>query len=68
MTSDTDGTAYILEGLVTYEGDAWWVDEVRVGDDAGLKVLTTGKFDWSTYKFEGAWRASTGQSGRYSSF
>ena len=67
-TSDADGTAFIIEGLVTYEGDAWWVDEVQSGNDAGLKVLTTGKFDWSTNKFEGSWRASTGQSGRYSSF
>ncbi len=67
-TSDADGTAYITEGFVTYGGDAWWVDEVRSGNDIGLKVLTTGKFDWSTNSFEGSWRANTGQSGLYSSF
>ena len=67
-TSDADGTAVITEGLVTFEGDAWWVDEVLNGNDKGLKVLTTGKFDWSTNNFEGTWRASTGQSGRYTSF
>lgn len=45
-TSDADGSAVILEGLVKYSGDAWWVDEVqRGGKDVGLKVLTTGKFD-----------------------
>lgn len=67
-TSDADGTAYITEGFVTYEGDAWWVDEVRSGNDTGLKVLTTGKFDWSTNSFQGSWRANTGKCGCYSSF
>jgi hypothetical protein len=67
-TSDADGSAVIIEGLVTYGGDAWWVDEVHSGNDIGLKVLTTGKFDWSTNNFQGAWRSNTGESGRYSSF
>ena len=67
-TSDADGSAVILEGLVTYEGDAYWLDEVESGNDRGLKVLTTGKFDWSTNTFQGTWRASTGQTGRYTSF
>ncbi len=66
--SDVDGTAFITEGFVTYGGEAWWVDEVRSGNDTGLKVLMTGKFDWSTDSFEGTWRASTGISGRFSSF
>mmetsp|Transcript_11579 Transcript_11579/g.17796 ORF Transcript_11579/g.17796 Transcript_11579/m.17796 type:complete len:487 (-) Transcript_11579:411-1871(-) len=67
-TSDADGSAVIIEGLVTHGGDAWWVDEVHSGNDIGLKVLTTGKFDWSTNNFQGAWRSNTGESGRYSSF
>ena len=66
-TSDADGSAVIVEGLVKYSGDAWWVDEVQRGNDTGLKVLTTGKFDWSTNNFQGSWRSNTGQSGPYSS-
>jgi len=67
-TSDADGSATIIEGLVTYEGIAWWVDEVHSGNDLGLKVLSTGKFDWSTNNFQGGWRANAGHSGQYSSF
>lgn len=67
-TSDADGSATIIEGLVTYEGDAWWVDEVFSGNDIGLKVLSTGKFDWLTNNFQGGWRANTGRTGQYSTF
>ena len=67
-TADADGTATIIDGLVAYDGDAWWLDEVSSGNDTGLKVLSTGKLDWSNNTFEGVWRANTGQSGQYSSF
>lgn len=67
-TADADGTATIIDGLAAYDGDAWWLDEVSSGNDAGLKVLSTGKLDWSKNTFEGVWRANTGQSGQYSSF
>lgn len=67
-TSDADGTATIIDGLVAYDGDAWWLDEVSSGNDTGLKVLSTGKLDWSNNTFEGVWRANTGQSGQYSTF
>ncbi len=65
--SDVDGTAFITEGFVTYGGDAWWVDELQSENDMVKKVLTKGKFDWSTDSFEGTWRANTGQSGCFSS-
>mmetsp|Transcript_16475 Transcript_16475/g.29885 ORF Transcript_16475/g.29885 Transcript_16475/m.29885 type:complete len:160 (-) Transcript_16475:238-717(-) len=67
-THDADGHSIITDGYVSYSGQAWWVDETFSGADRGLKVLTEGKFDFSTNTFRGTWRANTGIRGHYTEF
>jgi len=66
--SDADGSAKITEGFASHSGDAWWVEQTFSGNDAGLKVLTEGRFDFEANEFRGKWRANTGVSGTYTSF
>ena len=67
--SDNDGRAQITQGFASYSGEAWWVEEVSPGQtDAGLKVLSEGKFNFDSNTFAGTWRANTGVTGTYTSF
>ena len=67
--SDNDGRAQITQGFASFSGEAWWVEEVSPGQtDAGLKVLSEGKFNFDSNTFAGTWRANTGVTGTYTSF
>ena len=67
--SDNDGRAQITQGFASYSGEAWWVEEVSPGQtDAGLKVLSEGKFNFDSNTFAGTWRSNTGVTGTYTSF
>ncbi|KAL7551412.1 hypothetical protein ACHAWF_014619 [Thalassiosira exigua] len=70
MCADADGYAVIVEGRAARTGDAWWVREVTGIDEErkGLRVFSTGKFDFGTNRFEGEWVANTGERGVYLKF
>merc|ERR1712048_1439553 len=65
--TDVDGLTKIQEGFASYDGTAWWVEEVITGD-VGLHVLSTGKFDFPYRTFLGSWFANTDESGVYTNF
>jgi len=67
-TVDAYGLATITDGFVLYAGEAWWVEEIFSGNDKGLKVLSKGKFHFSSNRFAGTWRANTGFNGDYIEF
>mmetsp|Transcript_22889 Transcript_22889/g.33251 ORF Transcript_22889/g.33251 Transcript_22889/m.33251 type:complete len:385 (+) Transcript_22889:128-1282(+) len=64
---DVDGTTLIEDGHANYDGTVWWRERTVTGD-VGLQVLSRGKFDFNTSKFDGTWFASSGQGGSYLSF
>mmetsp|Transcript_30121 Transcript_30121/g.51271 ORF Transcript_30121/g.51271 Transcript_30121/m.51271 type:complete len:414 (-) Transcript_30121:328-1569(-) len=68
MARDADGISEITHGFVTYSGNAWWVEETLSGSDRGLRVLSEGKFNFSTNTFTGTWKANTGFGGYYTWF
>lgn len=65
---DVDGAAAIEEGGAAPTGDAWWVERIVGGEDAGLRTLTEGRFDFGKHAFAGTWRASNGLRGHYTRF
>lgn len=70
MIVDADGCATITDGHTTYAGDTWWVQEVQGKDEekCGLKVVTQGKFTFSSNTFSGDFVANSGTRGRYLKF
>ena len=66
--SDADGTTRVTDGFITYGGSAWWLEETFSGQDAGLKILSKGTFDFTTNTFSGTWRSSSKYQGNYVSF
>jgi hypothetical protein len=66
--SDNDGVTNVVDGFITYNGNAWWLEETVSGRDAGLKVLTRGTFDFSNNTFSGTWKSSSRYEGNYISF
>ena len=66
--SDADGTTKVTDGFISYGGNAWWLEETFSGQDAGLKILSKGTFDFTTNTFSGTWRSSSKYQGKYVSF
>lgn len=66
--SDVDGTTKVTDGYISYSGNAWWLEETLSGQDAGLKILSKGTFDFSNNSFSGTWRSSSKYQGKYVSF
>lgn len=60
------GSAQITDGFVAYSGEAWWVTHSH--EDVGLRVLSTGKFNFGTNRFSGTWRDNRGNKGKYIRF
>jgi len=59
-------SAQIHDGFVAYSGDAWWV--THSNEDDGLRVLSTGQFNFGTNRFAGLWRDNHGKHGEYIRF
>ena len=70
MCADADGFANITDGHASYNGDAWWIQEVTGEDEerSGLKVCNQGTFNFALGRFDGSWVANTGSRGIYSKF
>jgi len=70
MCADADGCATITDGHVSYNGDAWWVQEILAEDEerVGLRVISQGKFDFSSDVFAGSWASNAGCIGSYLKF
>jgi hypothetical protein len=66
--SDADGMTKVIDGYITYSGNAWWLEQTFSGQDTGLKVLSKGTFDFSNNTFSGTWRSSSKYQGNYVSF
>lgn len=60
------GSAQITDGFVAYSGEAWWV--THSDEDDGLRVLSTGTFNFGTNRFSGTWRDNRGNKGKYIRF
>lgn len=65
MCADS-GSAHIQDGFCAYSGEAWWVTRSQETD--GLRVLSTGQFNFGTNRFEGTWRDNKGSKGKYIRF
>lgn len=65
---DADGKTTITDGVVNYDGHAWWLESTIDGRDKGLKVLSEGKFDFTNNNFTGTWKSNTKCDGEYTSF
>ena len=65
MCADS-GSAQIHDGFVAYSGDSWWVTHSH--EDDGLRVLSTGRFNFGTNRFSGTWRDNRGNRGKYIRF
>ena len=59
-------SAQIHDGFVAYSGDAWWV--THSNEEPGLRVLSTGTFNFGTNRFHGTWRDNRGTRGEYVRF
>lgn len=65
MCADS-GSAHIQDGFCAYSGEAWWVASSHETD--GLRVLSTGQFNFGTNRFQGTWRDNKGSRGKYIRF
>lgn len=65
---DKDGETKVTEGFVTYDGNAWWLEETLSRGNSGLKVLSQGTFDLAANTFTGTWKSSSRYYGNYVSF
>ena len=61
-----ENSAQIHDGFVAYSGDAWWV--THSNEEPGLRVLSTGNFNFGTNRFHGTWRDNRGKRGEYFRF